>query len=84
MNSRVGRPPKPVTATTQRWAKNLRHHRERLGLNQTTVAEFCGVNQRTVSKWENEALPTVPSDEYRPLLSKLFGREIFELFPFEQ
>lgn len=45
--------------------------RDRLGLTQAQLAQAVGVDQGTVSKWENGAPPSGPA---RILLQKLVSR----------
>ena len=57
--------------------KQLKAHRERLGLSQEAVAQAIYVSRQTMSSWENGK--TYPDVQSLLLLSDLFGVSIDEL-----
>lgn len=57
--------------------KQLKAHRERLGLSQEAVAQAIYVSRQTMSSWENGK--TYPDVQSLLLLSDLFGASIDEL-----
>lgn len=48
-------------------SKRIKDRRESLGLNQTEVAEYLGVNKSTVLRWENGDIKTVGLDKIEKL-----------------
>lgn len=58
--------------------KNIALWRKVRELNQDTVAEFCGVNRATISKWESGEF--APQADKLPLLAKVLGCTIDDLF----
>ena len=57
---------------------NLRVCRRRAGLTQSETAAELKINQTAISQWENGT--TRPSVDKLPLLAKLYGCSIDELF----
>ena len=57
--------------------KNIAFQRNKLNLTQTALAEKLCISSKTVSKWESGN--GLPSIEFLPELSKLFGITIDEL-----
>lgn len=47
------RPPSPLAVA---WKHVIREQRKALGMTQTDLAEKCGVEQATVSKWEHAVI----------------------------
>ena len=58
--------------------EGLRRLREKAGLTQAALAEALGVRPQAVGKWERGA--GYPRAELLPVLARLLGCEIGELF----
>lgn len=43
---------RPTESAQQRFAENLRHHRERMGLSQEALAAICGLHRTEISLLE--------------------------------
>ena len=56
----------------------IRELRERVGMTQNDLAVAMGVNQNTVSCWENEV--SLPKARELPRLAKVLGCTISELY----
>lgn len=56
----------------------IKEYRKRSGLTQASMAGTMGVTQSIISDWENEVY--LPKSRDLPLLAKVLGCEINELF----
>jgi len=62
-------------------AENLKIYRQKEGISQETLAEYCQVSRQAITKWENgESLPTIKNliflaDFYHITLDELVGRK---------
>ncbi len=65
---------------TARWAHNIRAARKASGFSQAKVAEGCGVDQCTVSRWERGTM--VPTEENKVTIATFFGQQPRVMFDF--
>lgn len=62
------------------WGPRIHEARKRAGLTQVQVAEACGISQQRISNWEHGR--AVPRDRTRPILARVLGVSVNELFAF--
>ena len=64
------------------WATLLQHARRHRGMNQTELAEACGVTQQSISKIESAEV--CPHDKLKLKLAIALGVPTSDLFPWPE
>lgn len=74
--------PHPTVTKTlpQIWGENVAARRQMLRLSQGQLAELIGVEQQTVSKWENGE--TTPREARKLEIARALGTSVAALFAY--
>lgn len=70
----------PVDDMRRTWGDSIRSHRRARRLSQKQLADGCGVEQSTVSRWERAEI--VPTESHKILIAEALGADPRLLFPF--
>lgn len=70
----------PVDDMRRTWGDAIRTHRRARRLSQKELADSCGVEQSTVSRWERAEI--VPTESHKMLIAEALGADPATLFPF--
>ncbi len=78
----MGVSPSTTTTLAQHWGAAIADRRRHVGLTQATLAGLLGVEQQTVSKWENGE--TTPREANKVAIARCLGSDVATLFAYPE